>query len=245
MNGVEEPPGQDVVLGAAGRGHRRRPVHPVRHLRGRLPVQLDRHRRGHRPARAGQDVHRLLAVLGLLPAGRAPLRGPVAAVDRRRTAPTAGRGRRRWCGPTPPTTTGRSPAARPATDSARCSTPTRSGPARGPTTPRTAGWSSALLIAALAGGEIDGALVTRPSDDPDEPWKGVAHLATTAKEITEAAGSYYNQTMALAELDLSTLRPAGQAADRGGRHALRDPGHPGHAVAAVAHRSPPDRLRWS
>src|SRR6202165_865683 len=47
---------------------------------------------------------------------------------------------------------------------------------------------TALLIAALAGGEIDGALVTRPSDDPDEPWKGVAHLATTAKEITEAAG---------------------------------------------------------
>ncbi len=62
---------------------------------------------------------------------------------------------------------------------------------------------SALLIAALAGGDIDGALVTRPSDDPDEPWKGVAHVATTAKEITEAAGSYYNQTMALAELDLS------------------------------------------
>ena len=62
---------------------------------------------------------------------------------------------------------------------------------------------SALLIAALAGGEIDGALVTRPGDDPDEPWKGVATIATTAKEITEAAGSYYNQTMALAELDLS------------------------------------------
>ena len=62
---------------------------------------------------------------------------------------------------------------------------------------------TALLIAALAGGDIDGALVTRPSDDPDEPWKGVAHLATTAKEIIDAAGSYYNQTMALAELDLS------------------------------------------
>jgi coenzyme F420 hydrogenase subunit beta len=62
---------------------------------------------------------------------------------------------------------------------------------------------TALLVAALAGGEIDGALVTRPSDDPDEPWKGVAHLATTAKEIIESAGSYYNQTMALAELDLS------------------------------------------
>ncbi len=62
---------------------------------------------------------------------------------------------------------------------------------------------SAVLIAALAAGEIDGALVTRPSDDPDEPWKGVAHLATTTAEISEAAGSYYNQTMALAGLDLS------------------------------------------
>jgi coenzyme F420 hydrogenase subunit beta len=63
---------------------------------------------------------------------------------------------------------------------------------------------SALLIAALAAGDIDGALVTRPSPDPDEPWRGVAHVATTAREIVEAAGSYYNQTMALAALDLSS-----------------------------------------
>ncbi len=62
---------------------------------------------------------------------------------------------------------------------------------------------SAILIAALAAGDIDGALVSVPSSDPDEPWKGVASVATTAKEITAAAGSYYNQTMALAELDLS------------------------------------------
>jgi len=62
---------------------------------------------------------------------------------------------------------------------------------------------SAILIAALAAGDIDGAVVTRPSDDPEQPWKGVSHLATTAKEIIESAGSYYNQTMALAELDLS------------------------------------------
>jgi len=62
---------------------------------------------------------------------------------------------------------------------------------------------TAVLLAALAAGDIDGALVTRPSSDPDEPWKGVAHVATTAEEIVEAAGSYYNQTMALAELDLS------------------------------------------
>jgi coenzyme F420 hydrogenase subunit beta len=63
---------------------------------------------------------------------------------------------------------------------------------------------TAILIAALAAGEIDGALVTKPSPDPEEPWKGVAHVATTAKEITAAAGSYYNQTMALAALDLSS-----------------------------------------
>jgi coenzyme F420 hydrogenase subunit beta len=62
---------------------------------------------------------------------------------------------------------------------------------------------TALLLAALAAGDIDGALVTRPSRDPNEPWKGVAHVATTAQEILESVGSYYNQTMALAELDLS------------------------------------------
>jgi coenzyme F420 hydrogenase subunit beta len=62
---------------------------------------------------------------------------------------------------------------------------------------------TALLLALLAGGDIDGALVSKPSSDPDEPWKGVATIATTAKEITAAAGSFYNQTMALAELDLS------------------------------------------
>ncbi len=61
---------------------------------------------------------------------------------------------------------------------------------------------TALLLAALAAGDIDGALVTRPSSDPDEPWKGVAHVATTPEEILGSAGSFYNQTMALAELDL-------------------------------------------
>jgi coenzyme F420 hydrogenase subunit beta len=62
---------------------------------------------------------------------------------------------------------------------------------------------TALLLEALAAGEIDGALVTRPSSSPDEPWKGVAHVATTPGEILEASGSFYNQTMALAELDVS------------------------------------------
>jgi len=72
-----------------------------------------------------------------------------------------------------------------------------------PETAQDGGVVSAILIAALAAGDIDGALVTRPSDDPEQPWKGVAHIATTAKEITSAAGSYYNQTMALSELDLT------------------------------------------
>ena len=62
---------------------------------------------------------------------------------------------------------------------------------------------SALLIGLLAAGEIDGALVSKPSADPDEQWKGIATIATTADEIRAASGSFYNQTMALAELDLS------------------------------------------
>ena len=62
---------------------------------------------------------------------------------------------------------------------------------------------SALLIGLLAAGEIDGALVSKPSGDPDEQWKGIATIATTAEQIKAASGSFYNQTMALAELDLS------------------------------------------
>ncbi len=62
---------------------------------------------------------------------------------------------------------------------------------------------SALLIGLLAAGEIDGALVSKPSSDPDEQWKGIATIATTADEIRAASGSFYNQTMALAELDIS------------------------------------------
>lgn len=65
------------------------------------------------------------------------------------------------------------------------------------------GFVTALLLALLAGGDIDGALVSRPSPDPDEPWKGIATVATTPQQIIDAAGSFYNQTMALAELDLS------------------------------------------
>ena len=62
---------------------------------------------------------------------------------------------------------------------------------------------TALLGALLDAGEIDGALVSKPSEDEDEPWKGVATVATTIAEVMSSAGSFYNQTMALAALDLS------------------------------------------
>jgi len=62
---------------------------------------------------------------------------------------------------------------------------------------------TAMLTALLRAGEIDGALVSVPSDDPGEPWKGVATVATTPEEVAASSGSFYNQTMALAELDLS------------------------------------------
>jgi coenzyme F420 hydrogenase subunit beta len=61
---------------------------------------------------------------------------------------------------------------------------------------------TAMLLASLAAGEIDGAVVAR--EDPDHPWKGVPHLATTPGAIAEAVGSFYNQTMALACLDLAS-----------------------------------------
>ena len=59
---------------------------------------------------------------------------------------------------------------------------------------------SALLIALLENGEIDGALVAKPSER--EPWKGVAHLAQTREDVIACAGSFYNQTLALGHLDL-------------------------------------------
>ncbi|MFL6009003.1 MAG: Coenzyme F420 hydrogenase/dehydrogenase, beta subunit C-terminal domain [Rubrobacteraceae bacterium] len=58
---------------------------------------------------------------------------------------------------------------------------------------------SALLISLLEAGEIDGALVARESEE--EPWKGEAYLATTPEEVRECAGSFYNQTLALAHVD--------------------------------------------
>jgi coenzyme F420 hydrogenase subunit beta len=65
------------------------------------------------------------------------------------------------------------------------------------------GFVSAVLIAALESGTIDGALVAR--EDPATPWRAVPFLATSADELRAAAGSFYNQTLALAALDLERV----------------------------------------
>ena len=62
------------------------------------------------------------------------------------------------------------------------------------------GLVSALLIGLLEAGAIDGALVARGSRT--QPWKGEPYLARTPQEVVACAGSFYNQTMALAALDL-------------------------------------------
>ncbi|WP_440007522.1 Coenzyme F420 hydrogenase/dehydrogenase, beta subunit C-terminal domain [Halomicrococcus sp. SG-WS-1] len=59
---------------------------------------------------------------------------------------------------------------------------------------------TAVLSSLLEAGEIDGALVATESDD--EPWKAESFLATTHEELVANAGSFYNQTMALGNLDL-------------------------------------------
>jgi coenzyme F420 hydrogenase subunit beta len=62
---------------------------------------------------------------------------------------------------------------------------------------------SALLATALDAGAIDGALVAR--EDRETPWRGVPTIATTREEILDAGGSFYNQTVALAALDLAKV----------------------------------------
>jgi coenzyme F420 hydrogenase subunit beta len=62
---------------------------------------------------------------------------------------------------------------------------------------------SALLVSLLEAGEIDGALVARESES--EPWKGEAYLARTPEEVRECAGSFYNQTLALAHVDIEGI----------------------------------------
>jgi len=62
------------------------------------------------------------------------------------------------------------------------------------------GLVTSVLIHLLEAGEIDGALIATESDE--EPWKAESFLATTPEECIENAGSFYNQTMALGNLDL-------------------------------------------
>jgi len=79
----------------------------------------------------------------------------------------------------------------------------RSGnPFRAPSA-QDGGVVSAILLAALEAGDIDGALLARV--DPKTPWRGVPYVATTKQEILKSAGSFYNQTMALAALDLERI----------------------------------------
>jgi len=68
---------------------------------------------------------------------------------------------------------------------------------------------TAILLAALEAGEIDGALVAR--EDPQVPWKGVPYVATTRDELLACGGSFYNQTLALAALDLDRAGLSGDA----------------------------------
>ncbi len=56
---------------------------------------------------------------------------------------------------------------------------------------------TAILEALLAAGEIDGVLLTRSRG----PFKGEAVIARTADEIRACAGSVYDQTLPLAQLD--------------------------------------------
>jgi coenzyme F420 hydrogenase subunit beta len=62
------------------------------------------------------------------------------------------------------------------------------------------GLVTATLVTLLEAGEIDGALVATESDE--DPWKAESFLATTPQECIDNAGSWYNQTMALGNLDL-------------------------------------------
>ncbi|MDS0278622.1 Coenzyme F420 hydrogenase/dehydrogenase, beta subunit C-terminal domain [Halomicroarcula sp. S1AR25-4] len=63
------------------------------------------------------------------------------------------------------------------------------------------GLVTSVLCHLLEADEIDGALIATESDE--EPWKAESFLATTPEECIENAGSFYNQTLALGNLDLS------------------------------------------
>jgi coenzyme F420 hydrogenase subunit beta len=62
------------------------------------------------------------------------------------------------------------------------------------------GLVTSVLIHLLEAGEIDGALIATESDE--EAWKAESFMATTPEECIANAGSFYNQTMALGNVDL-------------------------------------------
>lgn len=59
---------------------------------------------------------------------------------------------------------------------------------------------TAILATLLETGEIDGALIATESSE--ESWKAESFLATTRADLIENAGSFYNQTLTLGNLDL-------------------------------------------
>jgi coenzyme F420 hydrogenase subunit beta len=59
---------------------------------------------------------------------------------------------------------------------------------------------TSVLSHLLDAGEVDGALIATESDD--DPWRAESFLATSHEELVANAGSFYNQTMALGNLDL-------------------------------------------
>ncbi|WP_254861709.1 Coenzyme F420 hydrogenase/dehydrogenase, beta subunit C-terminal domain [Halovivax gelatinilyticus] len=59
---------------------------------------------------------------------------------------------------------------------------------------------TAILATLLEEGEIDGALIATECDE--EPWKAESYLATSREELIANAGTIYNQTLALGDLDL-------------------------------------------
>ncbi len=66
------------------------------------------------------------------------------------------------------------------------------------------GLVTSVLLHLLEADEIDGALIATESED--EPWKAESLLATTPTELIENAGSFYNQTMALGNLNVDRWR---------------------------------------
>ncbi|ARS89617.1 Coenzyme F420 hydrogenase/dehydrogenase, beta subunit C-terminal domain [Natrarchaeobaculum aegyptiacum] len=58
-----------------------------------------------------------------------------------------------------------------------------------------------ILATLLEKGEIDGALIA--TEDDDEPWKAVSYLATSREDLIANAGTIYNQTLAVGNLDLA------------------------------------------